>query len=184
MIKTFIYSFLFCDIYFGKVFPTLFLPTCISMLDQLQFYLLWNKLDICPATAEVSPRERFYWLFEDISPLIHNSILYISLSFSLFSFWHCGMACEISVPQSGTEPRPGQWKCQVLTTRPPGNSLYTFLSCFMTLIFFSVSVLSSPDPQPSFHVGLSRNLLPLEYFASSLLPCGSCCLAKLSSLYT
>ena len=25
LIKTFIYSFLFCDIYFGKVFPTLFL---------------------------------------------------------------------------------------------------------------------------------------------------------------
>ena len=86
LIKTFIYSFLFCDIYFGKVFPTLFLPTFISMLDQLQFYLLWNKLDICPATAEVSPRERFYWLFEDISPLIHNSILYISLSL-FFSFF-------------------------------------------------------------------------------------------------
>ena len=55
-----------------------------SILDQLQFYLLWNKLDICPATAEVSPKEWFYWLFEDIPPLIHNSILYVSLSLLFF----------------------------------------------------------------------------------------------------
>ena len=69
-----------------------------SMLGQLQFYLLCNKLDIGPATAEVSPTEWFYWLFEDIPLLIHNSILYISLSLSLFSFWHCGVASGISVP--------------------------------------------------------------------------------------
>ena len=28
------------------------------------------------------------------------------------------MACGISVPQPGLEPRPLQWKCQILTTGP------------------------------------------------------------------
>ena len=29
--------------------------------------------------------------------------------------------CAISVPRSEIEHRPQQWKCQALTTRPPGN---------------------------------------------------------------
>ena len=39
-----------------------------------------------------------------------------------FFFWLRHMACRILVPCPGTEPRPQQWKCQVLTTGPPGNS--------------------------------------------------------------
>ena len=41
--------------------------------------------------------------------------------FCLFVFF-C-IACQISVPWPGIEPGPQQWKCQVLTARPPGNSL-------------------------------------------------------------
>ena len=41
----------------------------------------------------------------------------------LLSFWLCGKACEVLVSWSGIEPEPWQWKRQVLTTRPPGNSL-------------------------------------------------------------
>ena len=38
-------------------------------------------------------------------------------------FWPCQAACSILVPQPGIEPRPQQWKPQILTSRPPGNSL-------------------------------------------------------------
>ena len=31
--------------------------------------------------------------------------------------------CRISVPRPGTESELKRWKCQILTTRPPGNSL-------------------------------------------------------------
>ena len=30
-------------------------------------------------------------------------------------------ACGISVPWPGTEPQPWQWKCRILTMRPPGD---------------------------------------------------------------
>ena len=78
-----------------------------SMLGQFQFYLLWNKLDIiCPATAEVSPREWFYWIFKDIPPLIHNSILYISLSLSLslFLFGSAVWLVRSQFPNQGLNP--------------------------------------------------------------------------------
>ena len=42
--------------------------------------------------------------------------------FILFSFWPHHVACEISVPQPGTEPGPWQGKRQVLTTGWPGNA--------------------------------------------------------------
>ena len=36
------------------------------------------------------------------------------------------MTYEILGPQAGMEPRPGQWKFEVLTTGPPGNFLLKF----------------------------------------------------------
>ena len=44
------------------------------------------------------------------------------LSFFLSLFWPHRTACGISVPRPGVEPRPRQWKHQVLTTGPPGKS--------------------------------------------------------------
>lgn len=42
--------------------------------------------------------------------------------------WPCLAACRISVPQPQIEPRPPQWKHQVLTIEPPGNSPYPLIS--------------------------------------------------------
>ena len=39
--------------------------------------------------------------------------------FHSFFFWLHYVACRISVPTPGIEPRPHQWKPGVLTTRPP-----------------------------------------------------------------
>ena len=50
----------------------------------------------------------------------HNSVIFF------FFFWHWLMACGILVPWPGIEPRPWQWKCQVLTTGLPRNSLVIF----------------------------------------------------------
>ena len=44
--------------------------------------------------------------------------------FSSFIFWSCYVACRMSVPQPGIDRGPWQWKCLILTTRPPGNSLF------------------------------------------------------------
>ena len=41
-----------------------------------------------------------------------------------FTLWLRRTACVILIPQKGIEPRPPQWKHRVLTTGPPGNSLY------------------------------------------------------------
>ena len=41
-------------------------------------------------------------------------------------FGLCHVAYGILVPQAGIERRPPQWKCQVLTTGLPGNSLYCY----------------------------------------------------------
>ena len=43
---------------------------------------------------------------------------------------------RILVPPPGVEPGPRQWKCQVLTTGPPGNSLTTPFR----LIYFGISI--------------------------------------------
>ena len=36
---------------------------------------------------------------------------------------------ERSVPRPGIELRPQWWKCQILTTRPPGNALWWLILC-------------------------------------------------------
>ena len=39
-------------------------------------------------------------------------------------FWAHHAACGMLVACPGIDPCPLQWKCGVLTTGPPGNSLY------------------------------------------------------------
>ena len=41
-------------------------------------------------------------------------------------FWLHLLACGISVPQPGIEPRPQKWKARILTTRQPRNSHISF----------------------------------------------------------
>ena len=53
---------------------------------------------------------------------------------SPFFFWPCHEACGVLVPQPEIEPWPWQWKCWVLTTGPPGNSLAeSLLPCIQGL---------------------------------------------------
>ena len=40
----------------------------------------------------------------------------------IFTFWPCCVACRQLVFQPGIQPMALQWKCEVLTTRPPGKS--------------------------------------------------------------
>ena len=46
----------------------------------------------------------------------------VHIYFFLFFFWLCCVACGVSVPHPGIEPRPQQWEPRILTTRQPGNS--------------------------------------------------------------
>ena len=46
----------------------------------------------------------------------------------LFLIWPHLMAYRILVHQPGIESGPRQWKCRVLTTGPPGNSLVSLLN--------------------------------------------------------
>ena len=53
--------------------------------------------------------------------------VYTVLFFFLLLLLFIAMACGILVSQPGIKPRQQQWKCWVLTTGPPGNSLYLTL---------------------------------------------------------
>ena len=51
-----------------------------------------------------------------------NPTLFIYLLKIYYFFWPHHAAFGILVPRQGMEPGPQQWKHQVLTTGPPGNS--------------------------------------------------------------
>ena len=65
-----------------------------------------------------------------------STLLYMCMctgfSSFLFSLSAAPAACGTSVPQPGAEPRSWQWKCGVLTTRPPGT-LEHFLTAHPSL---------------------------------------------------
>ena len=48
--------------------------------------------------------------------------------------WHASAWCGISVPRPGREPRLQRWKHQILTNRPPGNSLWDILQGLLPVI--------------------------------------------------
>ena len=55
--------------------------------------------------------------------------------FGCFFFFSFGlMACGISVPWPGIEPRPQQWKCQILTTRQGTPLIYLIHAFLMVLL--------------------------------------------------
>ena len=41
-----------------------------------------------------------------------------------FFFWSCCLDCRVWVHHQGLNMGPWQWKCQVLTSGPPGNSCH------------------------------------------------------------
>ena len=73
------------------------------------------------------------------SPFFYLFKLDLLLYFSSLSIWPCSMACKVLVPWPGIKSKPWLWKHWVLTTGPPGNSLfyilnriqYKYLWCYM-----------------------------------------------------
>ena len=59
-------------------------------------------------------------------------------------FWPHRVTCGISVPQPGIELGPRQWKPRILTTRPPGNSLWLYFLILMISFLISESKIYSP----------------------------------------
>lgn len=49
------------------------------------------------------------------------------VSLRLGAGWLRGTACGISAPQPGTEHRPRQWACCLLTPGLPGNSWWVYI---------------------------------------------------------
>ena len=63
---------------------------------------------------------------------------FLKLSTVRIFFWLHRVACGILVPWPEIEPPPGQWKCQVLTTGPPGNSFFWGTVFLILVILLSV----------------------------------------------
>ena len=63
------------------------------------------------------------------------SFFSLFFSFCFHIFLAVLAACRISVPWPGIEPGPQQWKPGILTTRLPGNSLFSSFWCFCWFIF-------------------------------------------------
>ena len=63
----------------------------------------------------------------------NHTSFFLYLFCSFVCLWHS--ACGISVCQPRIELGPWQWKCWILTTRPPGNSQGSFKILILTLIF-------------------------------------------------
>ena len=67
-------------------------------------------------------------------------MFYLHFYFIYLLWLHC-VPCRILFSWPGIEPGPQRWKCRVLTTGQPGNSLFELF--FFKKIF--VSVLNSPS---------------------------------------
>ena len=66
-----------------------------------------------------------------------GSLIFFILFIYFFFFWpHCE-ACEILIPNQGSNPHPPQWKHRVLITGPPGKSLIflTVMGCIFLLLY-------------------------------------------------
>ena len=125
-------------------------------------YPLWQGKELTPKDDPAVPKHalQLTWFSEkDFLNGESSSLIYIVtqapflsfFSFLLFFFfWPHRMACGILVPQPGNEPWPWQWKHQVLTTGPPGNS-HKLLFCWRP-----------PQPVP-WTVALSSSA-PVQWF--------------------
>lgn len=91
-----------------------------ELLHVLLLLLLLFKKESC------KHEQGCLWNDPTFSCIFFKSIIYICMYVCMYLFfWQlCAEAwCGISVPTPGIEPRPQRLKYQVLTTRPPVNSL-------------------------------------------------------------
>ena len=73
--------------------------------------LLRNLSNLCPFLTNTF-----------LIPTKEGQIPLLQLIISVIFGGLCCLACGISVPPPGTEPRPRQWEPRILTTVPPENS--------------------------------------------------------------
>ena len=111
------------------------IPTCPLLPLLASLSLCWTILPTSPQAPlssmqnNVPSRRKTPGLWHTVDKQKEAgffSFFFLFLSFYFFFlsffFWPRRAACRILVLQPGIEPRPLQWKCQVLTTGPPGNS--------------------------------------------------------------
>ena len=122
----------YCEINHTKIFSNLLLVYSNGYSSVL--FLTFTTLDVNHLFFLVSiiPSPHFTLTFLGFFCLFFCFVLFC---FVCLCFWLCCVACRISVPGSGIEPGPRQWKPGILTTRPPGN--YTYLSCSLSLFHWS-----------------------------------------------
>ena len=91
-----------------------------------------------------------------ISLLSLMMFLVVLDDFIYLFFWPCHTTCGISVPYPGIEPRSWQWKSRILTTRPPGISLFTFFffffPCLLSMWMFQSADLTLNKKKSTFLV--------------------------------
>ena len=101
--------------------------------------------------------------------LIYSSYVFPDYTFPFhyvdcfFFFWLRRTACRILVPR--WNPRPLQWKHGVLTTGPPGKSLYGFLKRFKIAIngcLTSKLIISAALTQRSMKVEMGKRVKTWE----------------------
>ena len=69
------------------------------------------------------------------NPILEHLKSNFPVFFLFFCFlWQHWASCGILVPQPGIEPGPRQWKCPVITTGEPGNSLQFLNRLFWPLV--------------------------------------------------
>ena len=135
----------------------------------MRFVFSRLEVSVSPFCALLSPS----FLPSFLPPYLPPSLPSFLPSFLSFFSWLRHVTCRISVPWSAIEPGPWQWKCWVLTTRPPGNSLspiflYLFSDSLGTLhfsLFYRLSILLKP-------------FLYSRFFFFFLAALGLCCCAR------
>ena len=84
--------------------------------------ILWSPLPSWPSWLEYSRvRNSASWFCGQ------GHCDWVFVWFLFFLFWFVCTACRILAPTPETEPKPCQWKLQVLTTGLPGNFLVLLL---------------------------------------------------------
>ena len=115
------------------------IDSCSSSLGNILLFCWWSSPPLCSLFfvcgtlvckwdfLDCSPN---YFLFSSLFSVFFLSFLSFFL-FLFFVFWpHC-MAYML-VPWPGIKAGSPQWKHQILTIRPPGNT-FVFLTCFLKL---------------------------------------------------
>ena len=93
------------------------------------------------------------------------------------SFFLLTRFCRISDPLAEIELEPWQWKPRILTTRPPGNSLFCFSNCVISGSTYCPTI-GDPNFGPSVKTETARthhcedtlSFLQLKIHANILLP--------------